>query len=247
MKKHLVYLIFAIFAVINFSCDETATGPNEIGGSTDVEFTKVGDETLASIYFNGQYVNNVKDSIVVIKNDNGIITTFAKFVFDTSATKALDELLGTNGLTNEVKFNILNTYLNKFGVTLDTTNKNEMSLTMALKSKVTSEGIQDFMYSGGDLSKPFTIVKYASQVGDKYEFTDVDNVKITRTVVSKSTTDDYPVAFWNIKVSQVEETKEDPIVEKITYIANHKFGMVGAVIKFKNGNSAKIGFIPPNM
>ncbi len=247
MKKNILICLLAIVAMIIYSCDESATGPNEIAGSTDVEFTKVGDQTLAYLYFNGEYVQNVEDSIVVIKNDNGIITTFAKFVFDTIATKKLDTLLGTSELNNDIKFNILNTYLNKFGVNLDTTNKNAMTLTVELKSKVTSEGIQDFMYSGGNMSKPFTIVKYASNVGDKYEFTDVDNLKITRTVVSKSTTDDYPVGFWNIKVSQVEESKEDPIVEKITYIANHKFGMVGAVIKFKNGNSAKLGFLPPNM
>lgn len=242
----MFFLAFAIIAIWFISCEES-TGPNEIGGSTDVEFAKVGERTGCSVYFNGKYVNNVEDSIVVIKNDNGIVTTLAKFVFDTTATKQLDTLLGTSGLANDVKFNILNTYLNKFGVELDTIDKNAMTLTVELKSKVTSEGIQDFMYSGGDLSKPFTIVKYSGVVGDKYEFTDKDNVKITRTIVSKSTTDDYPVGFWNIKVTQIEETKEDPIVEKIVYIANHKFGMVGAIIFFKNGKSAKLGFIPPNM
>ena len=242
-------MFFVIIAVITFwfiSCED-ATGPNEIAGSTDVEFAKVGEKTRCSIYLNGKYVDNLFDTIVVIKNENGIVTTRAKLVFDTTATKQLDTLLGTSGLANDVKFNILNTYLNKFGVDLDTTNKNAMTLTVDLKSKVTSEGIQDFMYSGGDLSKPFTIVKYSGVVGDKYEFTDKDNVKITRTIVSKSTTDDYPVGFWNIKVTQIEETKEDPMVEKIVYIANHKFGMVGAIIFFKNGKSAKLTFFPPNM
>jgi hypothetical protein len=122
-----------------------------------------------------------------------------------------------------------------------------MNLTVNIKSRITSEGIQDFMYSGGDMSKPFTLVKYSAIVGDKYEFTDNDNVKITRQVVYKSTTDDYDIVFWKIKVLKVEETKDDPIVEKIVYVANHKFGLVGVMVHFKNGAIAKLGLVPSNL
>lgn len=248
MKKLIFSAILAMLVMSIFSCrDSSATDPNELGGSSDVEFTHVGDKTIGSLYFDGVYVNNVKDSIVVTNNSNGIVTTFAQYVFDTTATKAFDTLLGMQGMPNGTKISLLNTYLKKFGAVLDTSNKNAMTLKVQLRSKVTSEGIQDFMYSGGNLSKPFTLVKYASNVGDKYEFTDVDNVKITREVVYKSTTDDYDVAFWKIKVTKVEETKEDPVVQKITYVANHKFGLVGAIVTFKNGKTAKLGFIPPNM
>ncbi|MBN8573221.1 MAG: hypothetical protein J0M05_04860 [Candidatus Kapabacteria bacterium] len=97
------------------------------------------------------------------------------------------------------------------------------------------------------MSKPFTLVKYSAIVGDKYEFTDNDNVKITRQVVYKSTTDDYDIVFWKIKVLKVEETKDDPIVEKIVYVANHKFGLVGVMVHFKNGAIAKLGLVPSNL
>jgi len=36
-----------------------------------------------------------------------------------------------------------------------------------LKLKITSDGIQDFVHSKGDESKPFTIMKYSAKLGDK--------------------------------------------------------------------------------
>ncbi|MBI3258309.1 MAG: hypothetical protein HYZ54_02335 [Ignavibacteriae bacterium] len=102
------------------------------------------------------------------------------------------------------------------------------------------------MSSGGDLSRPYTIVKYSANVGDKYEFTDEDGIKVTRTVVSKSTTDDYYMGFWMIKVMKIEQVKEDPVIDKITYITNHKFGLVGIILQTKNGKTLKISILPPN-
>ncbi|MDX9790359.1 MAG: hypothetical protein WC313_00815 [Candidatus Kapaibacterium sp.] len=244
MKKFTI--IIFILLITLWACDENVSGPNEIGGSTDVEFTKVGSKTAASISINDEIIQ-VDDSIVVIKNDGGIVSTFVKFTFDYSIVKYFDTLAGTHELDIDAKHLIMDTYLEKFGATLDTTDKNAVTLSLELKTKVTTEGIQDFIYSGGDLTKPFTVVKYSSGLGDKYEFTDKDNVKITRTVVYKSETDDYPLAFWNIKVIKVEETKDDPILDKISYIANHKFGPIAIEIKFKNNNSLKIGFLPPNL
>jgi hypothetical protein len=113
--------------------------------------------------------------------------------------------------------------------------------------KVTSEGIQEFVNSKGDLSRPFTIVKYGAAVGDKYEITNTEGVKVTRTVTYKSTTDDYGIGFWMIKIIKVEETKEDPFVEKVTYYTNHKFGLVGIVINTKTGKELKLGIFPPTL
>lgn len=221
--------------------------PNEMGGNPDVDFTDVGDRTSCYIYFNEKLIESVHDSVVVIKNDKGIVTTFATFTFDSTSVKSLDTLIGTHTLNRDQKFTILNTYLKKFGVSLDTADRKSMNLTVNIKSRITSEGIQDFMYSGGNMSKPFTLVKYSAIVGDKYEFTDNDNVKITRQVVYKSTTDDYDIVFWKIKVLKVEETKDDPIVQKIVYVANHKFGLVGVMLYFKNGSIVKMGLVPSNL
>ncbi len=121
------------------------------------------------------------------------------------------------------------------------------TVSFDLKMKITSEGIQEFVSSNNDLSRPYTIIKYAANVGDKYEFTNSEGIKVTRTVTSKSTTDDYPVGFYLIKVSKIEETKEDVFVDKVTYITNHKFGLVGVIIKTKNGKTMQLGLIPPNM
>ena len=118
---------------------------------------------------------------------------------------------------------------------------------MEAKLKVTAEGIQEFVSSKGDLSKPFTIVKYNANVGDKYEFTNSDGVKITRTVTYKSTTDDYQVGFWYLKVIKVEETREDPLTEKITYITNHKFGLVGVLLEPKAGKDIRVSVFPPTL
>lgn len=251
MKAMFYSVILAAFLFSLSSCSDSTTpntpNPNDFGGNPNVDFTDVGDKTSCYLYFNETYIENVKDSVIVTKNDNGIVTTFAKFTFDSTSAKSLDTLIGTHTLNRDQKFTILNTYLKKFGVSLDTADRKSMNLTVNVKSRITSEGIQDFMYSGGDMSKPFTLVKYSAIVGDKYEFTDNDNVKITRQVVYKSTTDDYDIVFWKIKVLKVEETKDDPIVEKIVYVANHKFGLVGVMVHFKNGAIAKLGLVPSNL
>ena len=120
-----------------------------------------------------------------------------------------------------------------------------MSLKGNIVSRTTSEGIQDFSYANGDISKPFTIIKYSSNVGDKYTFTTSEGKTITREVVSHSTSDDYPWMYFgsnmNIKVYKVDEVQaDDPIVNKITYISNHKFGLVGIIVTLKSNKVIKL-------
>jgi hypothetical protein len=83
------------------------------------------------------------------------------------------------------------------------------------------------------------IVNYNSNVGDTYA---VGTTGKTRKVVRKSTTDDYPYGFYNIKAIQVEANANTFIntggVKSFTYIANHKFGLVGVKISFDDGTSA---------
>jgi hypothetical protein len=60
-------------------------------------------------------------------------------------------------------------------------------------------------------------------------------------VVSKSTDDDYPYGFYNIKTIQVETDANNlgstGGIDKITYIANHKFGLVGVKVTFNDATS----------
>jgi hypothetical protein len=105
--------------------------------------------------------------------------------------------------------------------------------TTSIKFKNTTEGIQF-------LSGPTQGVwaNYNSSVGDTYPIGSTGKV---RTVVSKSTTDDYSYGFYLIKVMQVEENTsflKDAGVSKVTYWANHKFGLVGIQFSFNDGTSA---------
>ncbi|MCZ2133141.1 MAG: hypothetical protein LC116_08195, partial [Bacteroidetes bacterium] len=188
-----------------------------------------------------------KDSIVVIKNENGIVTTFAMFELDTADFRRIDTMLGMQFLSSSEKYNIMKIYFSKFGATIDTSDKKTVKITSEFRIRVTSEGIQDFFNSGNNLSRPFTLVKYSSNVGDKYEFTDMDNKKITREVVYKSTDNDYEIGFFRIKVMKIDEIEDDPMYKKITYVANHKYGLVGIIITLNNNKTVTLSLSPANM
>lgn len=83
------------------------------------------------------------------------------------------------------------------------------------------------------------LVKYDSNVGDTYPIGSTGKV---RTVVAKTGVDDYPYGFFLIKVIEVEETptylKSSAGISKITYIANHKYGLVGVKVALEDGTNA---------
>lgn len=100
-----------------------------------------------------------------------------------------------------------------------------------IKFKSTRDGIESV--SGLD---PGIIVKYDAVVGDKYP---IGSTGKSREVVSRSTDDDYYYGFYLIKVIKVEENSNKMGVSKITYWANHKFGLVGIEFKLDDGTTAK--------
>lgn len=245
MKR--IYLLFAVLLALAFACD-TATGPNEIGGDTNLDLTKVGNEFGVSIKLVGDFIpslQNIQDSVVITKNDNGIVTFSGKFSIDFEALKQVDTAIGTAGLSDNMKHQLVDYFLLKYNATIDTSNKESYKLFAEMKFKITSEGIQDFAHSNNDVSKPFTIVKYGSNVGDKYEFTKADGSKITRTVVEKNPEEDWDLSFWRVKTIKVEEVDpNDPLISKMTYVANHKFGLVGLIIEFKDGKKIITTVLP---
>ena len=99
-----------------------------------------------------------------------------------------------------------------------------------IKFKTTTEGFESV--AGLD---PGIIVKYDAKVGDTY----TTESNKTRTVVSRSTDDDYGYGFMLIKVIKVEENTNELGVKKMIYWANHKFGLVGIEVVFDDGSSAK--------
>lgn len=115
------------------------------------------------------------------------------------------------------------------GVTID---GDKVTIT-DFKMQQTTAGLKCISGPGSGI-----LVKYDSSVGDTYPIGTTDHV---RTVVSKTGVDDYPYGFYLIKTIQVETNpnnlKSTAGVSKITYIANHKFGLVGVKVAFDDGSS----------
>lgn len=217
-KRFLATIIAAMFLCFVSCSEDDSTGPNELGGSTDLELTKVGNDYGAYISVNGEDLN-LEDSVWISQSDNGIVTI-------------------------RVKVDISEVPENFRALIPEQYKGGDGNIDAELKFKVTSEGIQDFYHSENDLSKPFTIIKYDAGVGDKYEFTRADGRNVTRTVTRKSTDDDYEMGFIYIKTFTTEEVSTGDDVEKVEYMTNHKFGLVNVKICFKAGIDAEIQLIP---
>lgn len=119
--------------------------------------------------------------------------------------------------------------------------------TYPVEGKITDQGIYDYVYSNGDKSKPFTLVKFDANVGDKWEF-NVGNQKVIREVVRKSTEDDVEYGFWLVKTIDVEETiptgtmvgDNESEVKKIVWQFNHKFGFISATVTKTDNATVKV-------
>lgn len=116
--------------------------------------------------------------------------------------------------------------------------------TYQIEGKITDNGFYDYVYSNGDKDKPFTLVKFDANVGDKWEYK-IGNQTVTREVVKKSTTDDTSYhGFWMIKTIDVLETVPAGVqvrggvsqVKTILWKFNHKFGFIAAEVT-KTDNS----------
>jgi len=152
-----------------------------------------------------------------------------------SLTDGVSSFNGSAVITNTTIKNIMS---NWSGAVI---NGNNVTVT-GIKARFTSEGIE-----GIEPLEPGVIVNYSSEVGDTY----TGSNGVVRTVVSKSTTDDYywggvenkdgtpSKAGFNIKVMKVEETPMVLGVKKITYIANHMWGLVGVEFTFDDNSVAK--------
>lgn len=248
MKKYFLAILVVGLAFVSSCTDDNSTDPNVLDGDTNIPISEVGSEFGVYLEIEGDnsgVLNNIRDNVVVTKRENGVTTVSAEFVIDEASVMKLDTILGLQDLSEEVKKTILDGYLSRFNAQLDTTDKQNITVTADLMGKITDKGIQDYVYSGGDTDRPFTLVKYNASVGDSYSFTDDEGKTYTRRVVSKSTDDDYELGFLYIKVLKIEETQEDdPLVDKITYYANHKFGLVGMEIEMKGGVKASSTILP---
>ncbi len=143
-----------------------------------------------------------------------------------SLTDGVSTFSGSATVNNTVLKNLLSNFpeLTISGNTVSANN---------LKFKLTKEGIE---FKSG--ARAGIWVKYGSSIGDTYPIGSTGDV---RTVVSKSSTDDYSYGFWLIKTIQVEESNTfltNAGIKKVTYIANHKFGLVGLKFTFNDNTEA---------
>jgi hypothetical protein len=118
---------------------------------------------------------------------------------------------------------------------------NSGNLVCEGKFKMTDKGILD--YNNKD-HKPFLLVNYDSNVGDKWTLVKSDGSKITREVVRKSTTDDFYWSGMIIKTVDVEQTSNISGVKKITYFTNHKFGLVAVRVEMEDGTKPQLNLVP---
>jgi len=110
---------------------------------------------------------------------------------------------------------------------------------IAVSGNMTTDGFSDYFYSSGDKSKPFTLVNFNDPVGTQYKF-NLGSVQVTRTVLSKSTTDDFYVGALGMYIKTMQVREDVPAgltvngkltkTKTITWVLNHKFGIVYAQV-----------------
>lgn len=221
-KTFLQWLIFGLLlaSLSQPSCkekEETPKDPNALGGEVDIELTKEGNVT--DTYLKIGNSSDIKGSMTVVKNDEGLVTYKIEFDYSDHEDSALLAQLIPAGYHDEAG-----------------------KVSTELTFKITSEGIQDYLHS----NKPWTLVKYNDPVGTKYSVVTDNGQTLSREITLKSTTDDWPIGFWYIKTSKIEQIlpESDQVAKKIIYRANHKFGLVYMETELRNGLTAKMDIVP---
>jgi hypothetical protein len=164
---------------------------------------------------------------VTVESSSAPIAGVSNFSATVTAMKdGVSTYSGSATVTNAFLKNMVSNFP---GVTI---NGNTVSITN-MKIQQTTGGIKSLTGGGAGI-----LVKYDSNVGDTYPIGSTGNV---RTVVSKTGLDDYSYGFMLIKTIQVEDNpiylKSTAGVTKVTYIANHKFGLVGVKLAFDDGTT----------
>ena len=210
-------VLLAGLVVTNGCKKDVPSGPNDLGGETNIPLTEVGSTSSVYLTFNG---NNLPGAeMTVTKRENGIVSYHV--VMD--LTNSPDSALFADLIPAEYQ-------------------DEEGRIVGDFDFKITSDGIQDFFQS----SKPWTVVKYDDPVGTQYPLTTDRGEELVRTVTEKTGEDDWPLGFFYIKTSKVEEENPPYMKEaaKVSYRANHRFGLVYIEVELKDGNTAAVEILP---
>lgn len=219
MKKLIVFCLLAGMCYLTSCKKGSSDDDSTLNGSTDITLNKSGNTFSSLISANGQSTNATA-SATISKNESGIATLHVTA-----------NIKNASGLTF-IKNLIPAKYLDAQG-----------NVLLDGKVKATDEGIMDYTNADG---KPFVMVRYDCNVGDKYKLTKADGKIITRTVTQKSTTDDYYYGMLLIKTITVEQDSRIPGISKIIYKFNHKFGIVYVEAVAQDGTKAGMQIYPQN-
>lgn len=190
-------------------CKKDKQDPNDVGGETNIQLTEVGRESIVGLNLAGNYIGG---EMHVMENKNGVVTYHILADLTGHPDSALISSL------------VPAPYKNAQG-----------NIEAEFKMKITSEGIVDYFLEG----KPRLLVKYSDGVGAEYTFKGSDGYNYVRKVTEKTGQDDWPLTPWfYIKTSKIEETiPANPYnVSKLTYRANHRFGLVYIEAVTSTGN-----------
>lgn len=219
MKKIFsLALVAALLTSLNSCKKDDPEGPNDLGGETVIELTQVGN--VSSAYMKFGIMDLPSGEMTVTSNNKGVVT-YHMFV---DLTGSPDSAMLAGVIPDEYK---------------DANGNVSTEFTF----KITSEGVQDIFKR----DRPWTIVKYNDGVGTTYPFTTDNGTELVRTITEKTGQDDWPMGFMYIKTTKVEQLlpPDDKTAEKITFRANHKFGLVYIELQLKNGGgTASIDIIP---
>ncbi len=208
MKNLLSLLVFFFIGMVGVSCSD----------SSDNGSSNALDGSQSPMGLVGVTVSSSSSEIAGVSNFSATVESLENGISSYSASA---------NVTNPLLKNMVSNFP---GVTI---NGDAVSIT-GLRIQQTTNGIKC-------LTGPFAgiIVKYDAAVGDTFAAGTSGKV---RTVVSKTGVDDYPYGFFLIKTIQVESTVGEANrisgVSKITYIANHRFGLVGVKVDFEDGSNA---------
>ncbi len=208
MKNIIKLLVFFALGVFNMSCSNSSDSSSSTDLTGSQSAMGLAGVTVSS---SSAEIAGVSDfSAVVSKLENGISSYTAQATV-------------TNPLIKNMIANFPGVVINGDAVSISN-----------LQVQQTSDGIKC-------VTGPFAgiLVKYDANVGDTFATGTSGKV---RKVVSKTGVDDYPYGIYLIKTIQVESTVSEASrmsgITKITYVANHKFGMVGVKVDFEDGTNA---------
>jgi len=226
MKKVKLFLGFIlpiiVIALLVISCDPDVKANMKIGGDTDYAENQVGATSTATINVDGTSIGN-QIQTTVVGNTDGVVSVKFTGKIPTQYTQLIEDFGNTYYKEKYIKNKPQ--YVDANG-----------NVNMTVKLLNSSEGVAYI----SPTDKQFVVMKYDVQVGNKWEYTK-NSGKVTKfEVTQKSTTDDYPYGFFDIKVVKVEQTVEEPGFSKIVYIGNHKFGLVGIEINIEDGTIIRL-------